>query len=151
MKKLLVISFLLLTSCGGNIDFSLKDFALDLIDNPSKIKDLKANYPQLYNDSVLFFKMKDTSYMEKMMQYMKVDFGKIEANNDIFRVGTHKGYLGIFESQGKKYGYDYNFNPDSVYCFFICKKNQCIDFMFYTKDSKKYIFYIGTNVKNVSM
>ena len=151
MKKMLLIIFLTTVSCSNNIDNNLKDFALDLIENNYKIKDLKAFYPILYNDTIIYFEMKDSVYLAKLINFIRDDFCPIKSGYDIFEVGTDRGYLRIFENYGSQKGYNYILNSDSINNFFICRKNKCLDFMFYKKNDLYYIFYIGENVKHVDL
>ena len=67
MKHILIfILFLLLLSCSSVITDNKDDFIYDIIQNPSKVKDLKKYYPDRINDTLIDPFMLDPKYIENI-------------------------------------------------------------------------------------
>ncbi|GEM_PF-3921656 len=57
----------------GEIE-SVLPIGFDIIENPDKIKDIKNNYPAMYDERYLDNRMKDTSYIRKLIDFIQYEF-----------------------------------------------------------------------------
>jgi hypothetical protein len=162
---LIVISIIgcCLTSCHiySYKDFEIKDnlwnFADDVIRNPDKIRDIKNNYPDLYDErfisNTFYSTTGDTTYINELINTIKNNFhgNGIKSYKNIsigsLIISTHiyqNGYQYIDEEDYKK-SINYNkFKYTDLYGFSIASENKIgIRFTFIKYDNKFYICYFG--------
>ncbi len=72
MKKsiLLMIAISMLFTACSSIPGNIKPFVKKLVNNPISVKDMKTNYPELYNDSLIFKELKDTNVINKIYDFI---------------------------------------------------------------------------------
>ncbi len=70
-KSILLIGVigLLFTACSS-IPGDIKPFVKKLLNNPITVKDMKTNYPELYNNSLIFKELKDTNVINKIYNFI---------------------------------------------------------------------------------
>lgn len=141
MKKyILILAFiLLLPACDDEIDETMKNIVMDLIDNPDKLRDIPKYYPQYYNSEYFHVFNKDTVYINKLICFLKNDYNKIKSRVRIYRVGDDKRY---FDDLGIKY----NFDSVQMFSYTFVKENDCFDITFLKKDTNLYIFYYRKDI-----
>lgn len=154
MKKNIFILFIAivlhLTSCYTLTykDYDIKEydieerlwkFAVDILENPDKIRNLKNNYPDIYNEEYIYDKLRETSKdaneINELMSYIKNDFANRNYNTEIGRLDFNP--YGVDDY--KKHIKYQELKRDELYGFFIEKRGKGIRFVFLRNNNKYYI------------
>ncbi len=72
MKKSILLMGLIsifFTACSS-IPGNIKPFVKKLVNNPIRVKDMKTNYPEFYNDSLIYKELKDTNVINKIYDFI---------------------------------------------------------------------------------
>jgi len=142
MKRIFLLLIVLLNSCSSFIYNEIERIGVEIINEPDRILNLNKYYPEHYSDSIIYNKMKDSSYLLNFNNYLKTEFNVKNSGISIYKVSVDSCYLRMF----KKSGYQYNLNPENIYSITICKKNDCIDLMMIKQNNSLYFFIIKKNI-----
>lgn len=71
-----ILIIILLASCKEIQHPKAFTYCTDIIFDPNKIYNLKINYPNIYNDSIISKDLMDSTYLTKMKDYISLFFNK---------------------------------------------------------------------------
>jgi len=120
----------------------MEKVGLEIIEEPDRLLNLKYYYPEYYSDSLIYNKMKDTLFLNKLINYLKKDFKNINEKICTYKINMNSIYLKTYKS----YGYQGDLNPDKVYCITLCKDNDCLDVYMIKNNDDLYFFIIKQNI-----
>jgi hypothetical protein len=83
------------------IDSNVEFLINDVYENPEKLRDIKGNYPEFYDSSLIYKNLKDSIYLNKLIKSIK-NFNKEGGDNELIYT-TPSGNL-------EGYGYPKNIN-----------------------------------------
>ena len=137
------ISCQTLTYKDFGIEEQLWIFANDIIENPDKIKDLKTNYPDLYNEDYIYKKLSNTSietvYIDNLISYIKFDFANRGGSSQLKMSGFGSSNVDDYKKDIKYQG----LKLEELFGFCIVKRGKGITYDFIKHGGKYYILYIG--------
>jgi hypothetical protein len=149
MKKIIFLVIILLQSCNYNeisyyfpwkyhVNSKVKYFINDIYENPEKLRDIKNNYPEFYDSTIIYKHFKDTVYINKVIKFINNKFQKI--------VATKKYITVDMEGQLSNYGYPKGFDipMEKRYDVSLEKDKIYLEFFFVKEDDGTYkIFDLG--------
>ncbi len=125
------------------IEKNLWIFANDILENPYKIKDIKKNYPDLYDEQYIgdLFSdsAKDTAYINQLISFIKDKFSGMNYNTKIDILGYNPGEEELFRKHIKYQG----LTLSEIYGFGIRRNDQGIEFEFIKNNGKYYFCRAG--------
>ena len=81
---LLIFVFILLSSfsCEDERVTKYKKFIDEIIEKPDLILDIESNYPEIYNDSLVYIRFKKPEDRKDVIKSIKKEFKLIDCDND---------------------------------------------------------------------
>jgi hypothetical protein len=148
MKKILCFCLIVfsLASCRTyyiKVDKRLESFANDVIEHPEKLRDIKNNYPEYYNEKYIDESLLTSSYVSRLISYINNEYKKIDEGIIICDASYSNASIKYLNSISRK---KYDFTSDEVigFAFYKEKANRGVEFAIIHPDSSHfYIFKIG--------
>ncbi len=149
LKLTVAFAFLLFvlfacSSVENRIPEKLRNFADDITSNPQKLRNLKDNYPELYNPYCMARYLYISDEIDELVNYISLDYNNLKEDPVYWVNSTDKYFVDLAKERAKC---NCGIDSSNLYIFNLSKTGYGIKFWFVKCDSNYKIFYIHEIMK----